>query len=77
MFIYRMAKTKARCAKGTKKLKSPVRRPGGSIRRCTLPKKSAAGRKADRNKSKKSGKNKGSGEFHEVRHRRIKSGVGK
>ena len=46
------------------KLKSPVRRPGGAIRRCKLKKKTKAGRKADRKKK--------SGEFHEVRHRRKK-----
>ncbi len=71
-----MAKRKG-CPRGTKKLKSPVRRPGGAIRRCTLKKKSAAGRKADRRKSKRSGVNKGSGEFHEKRHLRRKAGIGR
>ena len=59
------------------KLKSPVRRPGGAIRRCKLKKKTKAGRKADRRKSKRSGVHKGSGEFHEKRHLRIKAGIGK
>jgi len=59
-----------------RKLKSPVRE-NGRIRRCKLKKKSPAGRKADRRKSKTSGKNKGSKEFHEKRYRKIRAGTGK
>jgi len=55
------------------KLKSPVRERG-SIRRCRLKKKTAKGRKADRRKSKASGVNKGSSEFHEKRYRGQKAG---
>lgn len=56
-----MAK-KVKCKYG--RLKSPVRTPGGSIRRCKLKKKSKKGRSQDRRKR--------SNEFHEVRHRKSK-----
>jgi len=65
---------KVKCSFG--KLKSPVRERG-RIRRCKLKKKTPAGRKVDRRKSKASGRNKGSQEFHEVRHRKIKAGTGR
>jgi len=58
----------AKCRYG--KLSSPVRTPKtGYIRRCKLKKKTASGRKQDRRKR--------SGEFHEVRGRKIRRGTGK
>lgn len=70
-----MAK-QVKCKHG--RLKSPVRSPAtGFIRRCKIKPKNSAGRKADRRKSKTSGRNKGSKEFHEVRHRRRRAGKGK
>jgi len=58
------------------RLKSPVRE-GGSIRRCKLKPQTKRGRSQDRRKSKASGKNKGSSQFHEKRARRIKAGKGR
>ena len=55
--------SKRACPKGTRKLKQPVW-DNGVLRECTLPKKTAVGRKRDYRKT--------STEAHEVKYRRLK-----